>query len=309
MGDPLSDIMGLLHPRTVFTKVMTGAGDWAVRYAAFGRPSFATVLTGGCRLAVEGAAEIALCAGDFVLVPATPAFGLSAGRPVAPRRFEASDQGVPLEEVRHGDAAGPSEVRLLGGYIEFESPETELFLSLLPVTILVRDSERLATLVRMVDEEVQRRDPGRELVLMRLVEILLIEALRTGQHGAPAQGILRGLADPRLSVAIRLLHEAPERAWTVTALARQAGLSRSSFFERFARVVGVTPMDYLLGWRMALARDLLRREGQEIAEVAARVGYGSPSTFSTAFRRHTGVSPGRYARGGAVAAGPADAAG
>ena len=86
------------------------------------------------------------------------------------------------------------------------------------------------------------------------------------------------------------------RSWTVDALAREAALSRSTFFERFSRAVGLPPMEYLLVWRMALAKDLLSRTGLAIAEVAERVGYGSASTFSTAFSRHVGLPPGRYAR-------------
>jgi len=82
---------------------------------------------------------------------------------------------------------------------------------------------------------------------------------------------------------------------TVAALAREAGLSRSTFFERFGREVGVTPMAYLLAWRIALAKDLLGREGAGVAEVAERVGYGSVSTFSTAFARHVGRPPIHYA--------------
>ncbi|BAR47370.1 AraC-type DNA-binding domain-containing proteins (plasmid) [Methylobacterium aquaticum] len=88
------------------------------------------------------------------------------------------------------------------------------------------------------------------------------------------------------------MHEMP----TVAGLAQEAGLSRSVFFERFRRAVGVTPMEYLLAWRMALAKNLLRREGGGIAEVAVRVGYGSASTFSVAFSRHVGLPPAAYAR-------------
>ncbi|MDD3445644.1 MAG: helix-turn-helix transcriptional regulator, partial [Zavarzinia sp.] len=88
----------------------------------------------------------------------------------------------------------------------------------------------------------------------------------------------------------------PARPWTMAELAKAAALSRSAFFDRFTRTIGMPPMEYLLAWRMALAKDLLRREGLDIAEVAERVGYSSASTFSTAFSRHVGQPPGRYAR-------------
>ena len=92
------------------------------------------------------------------------------------------------------------------------------------------------------------------------------------------------------------MHSQLDRSWTVALLARTAALSRSAFFERFTRTVGLPPMEYLLAWRMALAKDVLRREDVGLAAVAERVGYGSASTFSTAFSRHVGRPPGRYAR-------------
>jgi len=92
------------------------------------------------------------------------------------------------------------------------------------------------------------------------------------------------------------MHDAPTHVWTVAELAREAALSRSTFFERFRREVGVSPMEYLLGWRMALAKDLLRRNRLGVAKVAERVGYSSASTFSVAFARHVGMPPIQYAR-------------
>ena len=92
------------------------------------------------------------------------------------------------------------------------------------------------------------------------------------------------------------MHGELARSWTVAELAKTAALSRSAFFERFTRTVGLPPMEYLLAWRMAVAKDLLRRHDFGVAEVAERVGYGSASTFSTAFRRHVGQPPSRYAR-------------
>jgi transcriptional regulator GlxA family with amidase domain len=188
-------------------------------------------------------------------------------------------------------------VRLLGGYFAFDSPDTELLATLLPALVHVRGIARLSVLVQLVGEETRERRPGRELVLTRLVEVLLIEALRaTPGEGAPP-GLLRGLADARLAVAMRHMHGDPARSWTVEQLARKAALSRSAFFDRFTRTVGLPPMEYLLAWRMAVAKDLLCRQEAGIAEVAGRVGYASASTFSTAFSRHVGQPPSRYARG------------
>ena len=187
-------------------------------------------------------------------------------------------------------------MRLLGGYFVFDSPDAALLASLLPTIVHMRDAERLAMLVRLVGDEATEQRPGRDLVLTHLVEVLLVEALRATPREDAPPGLLRGLADARLAPAIRELHGQVERSWTVTQLARAAALSRSAFFERFTRTVGVPPMEYLLAWRMALAKDLLRRRELALAEIAERIGYGSASSFSTAFSRYVGMPPSQYAR-------------
>ena len=150
--------------------------------------------------------------------------------------------------------------------------------------------------MKLLIEEAAQRQSGRELVLTRLIEILLVESLRLTQTRDAPAGLLRGLGDVRLAEAIRQMHADPARPWTMAELAKEAALSRSAFFDRFSRSVGVPPMEYLLAWRMALAKDMLRRQDIDIADVAERVGYGSASTFSTAFSRHVGQPPGRYAK-------------
>ncbi len=198
-------------------------------------------------------------------------------------------------EVRHGTRTGPASVRLLGGYFRFDSDDSGLLVSLLPVQIHVRGVERLSNLTRLLTEEAAEQRPGRELVLTRIVEILLIEALRLTQTPRAAPGLLRGLGDARVAEALRLMHGKPEQPWTLEKLAKKVALSRSGFFERFVRNVGIAPMEYLLAWRMAIAKDLLRSGGVTTAQVAERIGYGSASAFSTAFSRHVGQPPGRYA--------------
>ncbi|HVK75161.1 MAG TPA: AraC family transcriptional regulator [Kofleriaceae bacterium] len=296
MTDPLSEVIRLLQPRAVFSKGISGAGRWGVRYTDFGQPSFCAVLEGRCRLAVDGQRPVTLEAGDFVLLPATPGFTMSSFDAVTPARVDPKVAPAPKGEVRHGTRGGRPDVRLLGGYFVFDSPDAALLVSLLPALVHVRGVERLTTLVRLVGEESGAQRSGRDLVLTRLVEVLLIEALRSTSGDDAPPGLLRGLADARLAPAIRQMHGQLARSWTVAQLARTAALSRSAFFERFVRVVGLPPMEYLLAWRMAVARDLLRRHDVGIAEVADRVGYGSASTFSTAFSRHVGQPPSRYAR-------------
>jgi transcriptional regulator GlxA family with amidase domain len=185
---------------------------------------------------------------------------------------------------------------MLVGYCVFGSPDAGLLVSLLPTLVYVRGDGRLGALSQLIDEEARQRRPARGIILGRLLEVLLIEALRSGREPATSPGLVRGLGDERLAVALRRMHERPSWPWTVPELARETSLSRSVFFERFRRAVGVAPMEYLLAWRMALAKDLLRRGTGGVAEVAERVGYSSAGTFSVAFSRHVGLPPTLYAR-------------
>ena len=300
MVDPLSEVIALLRPRAVFTKGISGAGRWGVRYTDFGHPSFCVVVDGACRLAVDGQEVLALEAGDFVLLPTTPGFTLSSFDPVTPQLIDPARAATAQGDVRHGKQDGPPSVRLLGGYFVFEGEDSGLLVSMLPKQVHVRGVERLSVLVRFLTEETAAQRAGRDLVLSRLVEILLVESLRLTQSPQGPAGLLRGLGDARLAEAIRQIHADPARSWTMAQLAKEAALSRSAFFDRFTRNVGMPPMEYLLGWRMALAKDLLRRGSIDLAEVAERVGYGSASTFSTAFSRYVGEPPGRYARSAAA---------
>src|SRR4051794_33050760 len=121
MSDPLSEVIALLRPRTVFSKRIGGAGRWGVRYDAYGGPGFCTVLEGGCRLAVDGQPAVTLEAGDFVLLPSTPGFVMSSSEPAVPEHVD-PHADTDAEEVRHGRTEGPADVRLLGGYFAFDSP-------------------------------------------------------------------------------------------------------------------------------------------------------------------------------------------
>jgi AraC-like DNA-binding protein len=146
-------------------------------------------------------------------------------------------------------------------------------------------------------------------VITRLAEVLFVQAVRhhLAELPAGAGGWLAALRDPPLARALGRIHRHPERAWTVAALAGEAGLSRSHFAERFAAAVGTPPLAYVAAWRMHVGRALLAAGAHRVGEVARRVGYGSEAAFSTAFRRASGVSPAEYRRGrrGAAARGAA----
>lgn len=300
--DPLAQVIELLRPQAVFSKGITAAGAWSVEYTEFGRPAFAAMTLGRCLLTIAGQDPILVEAGDFVLLPAMPRFGMSSIPPGPLRRLDARTD-PPQHELRHGRQDGPPEMRQVGGWFTFAAPDAQLIVALLPRMIHLRGVPRLAQLVHLLGEEAAREEAGSDLILTRLVEILLIEALRAAPGETAAPGLLRGLSDPRISGALRSLHSDITRAWTVLELAAAAGQSRSAFFERFTRLVGARPIEYLTIWRMAVARDLLRRGTLALEEVAERVGYSSASTFSIAFSRHTGEAPGRFMRAALVGTG------
>jgi AraC-like DNA-binding protein len=296
MVDPLAEVVTLLQPGARFSKLVFGAGRWRISRADAGEPFYCVVLEGGCRIATGGREPIELLSGDFALIPAVDGIVVSSLKPPPAGIDTPPPVALGNGEFRIGAQDGPIDLRMLAGHCSFGSPDASLLVSLLPRFVHVRGEQRLATLVQLVRDESRDQRPAREVVLARLLEVLLIEALRstTGTDASP--GLVRGLTDVRLAAAIRLMHERPTHDWTVAELANEAALSRSSFFDRFGRTVGVAPMEYLLAWRMALAKELLRRNAGGVAEIAERVGYNSASTFSAAFTRHVGRSPTQYAR-------------
>ncbi len=146
----------------------------------------------------------------------------------------------------------------------------------------------------MVKEESADQQPGNQFMLSRLAEMLLVEAMRCASTGNAPPGLLRGLGDDRIAPALKQLHAHINHGWSVGQLASIAALSRSAFFERFTRLVGSAPMEYLLILRMHIAKTLLRANELSVAAIAERVGYGSTSAFSAAFSRHVGQAPSQY---------------
>lgn len=295
MVDPFAEMVTLLQPSANIAKVVSGAGAWRVERQDSGMPFYCAILEGSSRLALDGQAPIELRQGDFVLIPAVHGFVMSSAAPEMAGAVPSTTVTYLPGEVRHGDPGEEPNAKLLVGHFAFGSPDASLLVSLLPKVIHVRGERRLATIVKLLGDEARAARPARDTILARLMEVLLIEALRSTAGTAASPGLLRGLADERLAAAIRLMHESPMKDWTVGQLADAAALSRSAFFERFRRSVGVAPMEYLLSWRMALAKNLLRRQEGGLKEIAARVGYGSASAFSVAFTRFVGLPPTRYA--------------
>jgi AraC-like DNA-binding protein len=297
-SDPLAVIISLLRPQTVVSKMISGAGKWSIRKPRYEDPAFCLLLDGACFLDLDGVGALELREGDFVLLPATPSFTLASDLSIKPT-LSAFDYS---RETHHGSESSPVTMRMLGGYFRFDRANAQLLVRLLPPVVHVRRDEpgatRLHRIVELIDEEADAQLPGADLILERLVEVLLFEALRFRAASAAReeQGLLAGLSDPALARTLREIHVDVARRWTVEQLARTAGMSRAVFAERFSRKIGMPPMQYLLEWRVALAKDMLRRERPPLAEVAERVGYQSASAFSTAFTRLTGRAPSDFAR-------------
>lgn len=294
MSDPVAQITLLLEPVATFTKLVTASGSWSLRREEVERPFFCAVLEGSLRLAVPGLAPVTVAAGDFILLPLARSFGLSSQdrSPDDPRT------SVPVQTepgtVRLGDPLGASDTRYLIGYGKFGAEDAHFLAALLPPMLHVREEPRLLTLVRLIDDEARADRPARTEVLTSLLGLVLIETLRSTSGGTAPAGLLRGLTDARLAPALRAMHADPAKQWTVLQLATAAGLSRTAFFDRFSRQLGMAPMQYLLQWRMLLAKRLLKEAPASV--VARRVGYASTSTFSTAFSRHIGLSPSHFLR-------------
>lgn len=193
-----------------------------------------------------------------------------------------------------GNAAdGPDTTLMLVG--TYESPTTigQRLLATLPELVVTPREHVPSALVDHLAEQVSRDEPGQDVVLDRLLDLVLVAVLRwwfaecrpAGPHW------YRAHADPVVGRALRLMEDDPAAAWTVAGLAAATGLSRAAFARRFADLVGEPPRAFLTGWRLALAADLLADPGATVAAVARRVGYATPFAFSAAFKRVHGLSP------------------
>jgi AraC-like DNA-binding protein len=295
--DPLSDVIALLRPSTAMSKPITGRGRWGVRYASHNAPGFTIILAGECWFSFDGSEPVCVQKEDFLLLPSTPSFTMSSHRGLA------CSPGIPTDvPVRHGEQEGEPDFVSLGGTFRIEQANAPLLIALLPSLIHVPAwggrSERLSRLIELIVEECGRDDPGKEMVLQRLLEVLLVEALRWRGIGADdaRAGLLNGMRDPLLARVLRQMHADVRGSWTVADLAKIAGLSRSAFAARFGEVLGCGPIEYLARWRMALAKDALMRGAKTLDRIADEIGYESASAFSTAFRKRLGISPGKFAR-------------
>jgi AraC-like DNA-binding protein len=157
----------------------------------------------------------------------------------------------------------------------------------------------LRSTLQLLDAELQSQQMGASVMVSRMGEILLVQALRAyvAREGVGATGWLGAISDPRIGAALSLIHEKPGHRWTVKELASAAGISRSGFALRFKALVGLPPLDYLTRWRMQRAHEALRRNEGSVASLAAALGYSSESAFGHAFKRAFGHAPKRFGSG------------
>lgn len=295
--DPLTQTIELLRPNALTWKEGEMPDDYALGFPAHAGVAFSFVTRGACRLGLPDTPPIPLSEGDFLLLAAPPYWTLATGNPAAEIDFLSTFGKV----ERYSFSGPPGAAHLVGGHFGFDDANASLLTSLMPPVTIVRGSDgsasRLRAMLGLVADEVSSERAGRALVVGKLLEIMLVEAMRHDEPaGAPMrQGLLAGLRDRPVAAALRALHGDIRRNWTIAELASVAGTSRSVLAERFRRAVGLPPIDYLLRWRMALAKEALRAGRKPLAEIAFACGYTSASAFSTAFRRIVGCSPARFA--------------
>ncbi|SEL30563.1 AraC family transcriptional regulator [Streptacidiphilus jiangxiensis] len=196
-----------------------------------------------------------------------------------------------------GPADNPRATVFLCGAYRFSGDVGAGLLDALPqvMTFAAADDDPLREVITMLSRELVRTEPAQQLVLDRLLDLLLVLAIRSEfRRSATAPRWFRAAADPRLGAGLQAMHEDPAHSWTVTELAELSGLSRAAFARVFREALGQAPMQYLTNFRMALARDHLRADGLTLPQIADAVGYGSAFAFAAAFRRHHGEPPGAW---------------
>ncbi len=303
--DVLSDVLTTLRLESTVFAHGELAKPWGIRTEAHEDFSFHIVASGEAVLEVDGASASnvisrELGAGDVVIV------SRHHGHAV---RSDAQTRAMPLFEFLQtggfASRAAPSGTgtKLVCGCFSLEGlPDDPLIAALPPVMharALVTEVGWLGETVKLLDRESSSVEPGAQTVVNRLCDALFVYVLRRLLAELPRdeKSWLAALVDPQVGPALRSMHDKPAQPWTVADLAQRAGMSRSAFAAHFAQVIGVAPIEYLTRWRLRKAAGMLRMGTAGIAEIAAHVGYDSEASFSKAFKRGIGVSPGAFRRG------------
>ena len=298
--DLFPDLIRLLRPQATRWGTIRAAGRWGVSFPERHDLLFFRVDRGNCLLLQPGTGPLPLAPRDVVLVRTSTPFALASDQSTRAVDSWARVAATRSTEMHVGEGAG-KRVVVRGGCFVFGTGDAKLLTSWFPPLVRVAaggaSSDRVRTLLAISEAEAVDPEPGSGFISAQLTELLLAELFRGGVSAArpPQTGLLAGLADPVTARALAALHGDVARPWTTAGLARLCGCSRSGFSQRFARVVGTAPMSYLRRWRLAIAKDELRRGRHSIAEIALLVGFRSGSAFSTAFTRAAGCSPRHYA--------------
>lgn len=277
---------------------LEATGRWAIRVAALPTLKCNAVRKGECWLEVEGRRWL-VRAGDCFLVAPGLSFVIGTDLSRVPRPAEEVFSGCEALPIARFHAGTGLDFMCLSGRMDIPPLASSLIEALPAVTVVPGDSpvaERIAWLLGRLEEESRMNAPGGVAMAAQLMQVIFIELIRMLQVDE-RRGWLAALSDARIGPAIRAIHADPGRDWRLEELAGISHLSRSQFSARFRSLVGHAPIDYLLHWRMTLARKALAESGRSIADIAVDLGYSSESAFGVAFRRVTGTTPRRLRRG------------
>lgn len=292
--DPIASAIGLLRPQSVSHVAIHATGAWSVRFAPSPHVRLGGVAGGDCWLALDGHDPVRLHEGDFFLLGNPPRYRLAGDLDAAPQDAPSSWEGRIM--IGH---PSEEETYVCGGHFAFDDDNASVLLDVLPPVVLVRAAEPRGGLLNhlcgLMVAELETNAVGSSLVLDHLTQILLVHMLRAyAEQSDRPVGWLGALRDNGIGAALRAMHADVAHRWSLAELADISLMSRSAFAAAFKQQVGTPPLDYLIQWRMSLAKDALRRNTQSITELAYATGYESESAFSTAFRRVVGSSPTHY---------------
>jgi AraC-like DNA-binding protein len=299
--DPLSDVLSLLKPHSYMVRGFDAAGPWSIRIGQHDGIKCFSLVSGQCWLAVDGVDDpVRLQVGVCVLLPRGRPFRFASDLALPPVEIETVIAG--LEGNANVSFNGGGDCFGITGWFAFAGRNAEMLLGALPPIIHIRQEADKAALrfsLEAMMQELREPLPGGHLVAQHLAHLVMIRALRLylAEGASGGVGWLFALADPQIGPAISAMHQDTARRWTLGALAACAGMSRSSFAQRFKETVGTTPMDYLTDWRMMVAGERLENSGEPISTIALSLGYGSEAAFGAAFKRVMHCSPRRYGRG------------
>ncbi|HWA71134.1 MAG TPA: AraC family transcriptional regulator [Polyangiaceae bacterium] len=313
--DLLSDLLRDLRLESTVFCLFELRAPWGLRKDSLEAAPFHVVIEGRCWLQLRGEKGIELATGDLVVLPHGDEHTLSSSKSASTVPFKAvlkrhgiteawtpgKRVGRPVE-IRHGSPKGEI-ARVVSGVFAFRDPRRNPVLDALPRVMRVacehgRGIPSFDGALRLLIDEAFSQVPGAMTVVERAADIVFVQAVRAhiASTGPVSGGWLRGLLDPQIGRALSLVHARPAQPWTIASLARQVGLSRTIFAERFRRLVGDTVMAYVTGRRMHVASGLLCTESDGLAHIARQVGYASEVAFSKAFRAWADEPPGRYRR-------------